>query len=496
MSRFPESPTPVTPSTPVSSSAGPSTSNNHVAAEGSLSRTASTSEPPASSLSAPTLQVDATKPATASSRPLVSVNVEALIQDVMRRGAQKGRDEEEIEAMVQTAARVAQRIAADQTAALQPDTESAFTDAADAVRRLLPYHIFRHPAEDLTGRKGKRKATEEDLLREEIAETKFAIECWKRKTVLERKFRRIRMNEGKRRVPDDQAYFLAQAALEAERVGLTKLNSEYRDAKAELDRIEREKKAAAAAAAPPPPAPATPVAARLPYYLPPAVMTAPISSTFAASPTAYAAQYRNYTYSYSQPFGTPYSYTAPSNTSTSTAPRKATPISRTPTNVPVLQLAPPSAAQPAPQASSFSVPASGATTPVSAAPTTPVASMAPIPVHLPVSSLMSLSALGIVPIPVANAPPADQPQPACVLKGTTHNGTMVSLDINVSALGQAQASGLAVLLSALTATARTGVAAASGPAPATGGTDTSGTATGTNGVSQTASSDTSPTNGG
>ena len=56
--------------------------------------------------------------------------------------------------------------------ALQPDTETPFVDAEDAVRRLLPYHIFQHSKEDLytlTGRKGKRKATEEDLLREEIA---------------------------------------------------------------------------------------------------------------------------------------------------------------------------------------------------------------------------------------------------------------------------------------------------------------------------------------
>lgn len=68
--------------------------------------------------------------------------------------------------------RIAERIAADQTAALQPDAETPFVDAEDAVRRLLPYHIFQHPKEDLlapTGRKGKRKATEEDLLREEIA---------------------------------------------------------------------------------------------------------------------------------------------------------------------------------------------------------------------------------------------------------------------------------------------------------------------------------------
>lgn len=75
---------------------------------------------------------------------------------------------------------------ADQIAALQPDTETPFSDAADAVRRLLPYHIFKHPEEDLrklTGRKGKRKATEEDLIREEIAGSPrvraFYVRCLK-----------------------------------------------------------------------------------------------------------------------------------------------------------------------------------------------------------------------------------------------------------------------------------------------------------------------------
>ncbi|GJE95469.1 hypothetical protein PsYK624_116530 [Phanerochaete sordida] len=502
MSTFPESPAPATPSTPAPSSAGPSASTSHVAAEGSVSRAPSTSDVPASSSSGPTANADATTPATpAAPRPLVSVNVEALVQDVQRRAAQKGRDAAEAEAMAQTAARIAQRIAADQTAALRPDVDAPFADAGDAVRRLLPYHVFQHPAGDLrAAAKGKRKATEEELLRDEMAETRLALQCWRRKAALERRFRRARTNEGKRRAPDDQAYVLAQAALEAEKVELTKLNNEYRDAKAELDRIEREKRAAAAAAAaaaaPPPPAPSTPVAARLPYYPPPGVMATPITSTFAASPAAYAAQYRNYTYPYAQPYGTPYSYTPPATASTSAAPRKATPMSRTPSNVPVLQLAPPSVTYASSQASPTSVPPSGASTPVpptpvapatpapaQAAPAPPAASMAPIPVHLPVSSLVSLSALGIVPVPAANAPPANYPQPACVLRGTTHNGTMLSLDINVAALGQAQASGLAVLLSALSATGRTAAAPATGSAPSTPGPDPgAGPATGSNGV--------------
>lgn len=75
--------------------------------------------------------------------------------------------------------RFASRLAEDQCAALAPDTETPFADQVDVVTRLLPYHVFQQPREDLDAvlqsgsiypsRKGKRKATEEDLLREEIA---------------------------------------------------------------------------------------------------------------------------------------------------------------------------------------------------------------------------------------------------------------------------------------------------------------------------------------
>ena len=76
-------------------------------------------------------------------------------------------------------------------------------------------------------------------------------------------------------------------------------------------------------------------------------------------------------------------------------------------------------------------------------------STSPIPVQLPVTSLSALHALGIVPVPVASVPSPDQPQPAAILKGSTSNGTMLSLDINVSLLQSAQMSGLAILLNSL-----------------------------------------------
>lgn len=71
------------------------------------------------------------------------------------------------------------KLAEDHHAALFPDVDEPFVDQVDVVKRLLPYHVFQLPHEDLDvpvqnrnlhqSHKGKRKATEEDLLREEIA---------------------------------------------------------------------------------------------------------------------------------------------------------------------------------------------------------------------------------------------------------------------------------------------------------------------------------------
>ena len=57
---------------------------------------------------------------------------------------------------------------ADQRAAVEPDYETPFADAHDVVKRLLPYHIFQLPIEE---GKGKGRASEADLAREELAGT-------------------------------------------------------------------------------------------------------------------------------------------------------------------------------------------------------------------------------------------------------------------------------------------------------------------------------------
>jgi hypothetical protein len=115
---------------------------------------------------------------------------------------------------------VAARLANDHAAVLNPDVNTPFTDIEDVIRRLLPYHVYQHPKEDIqaflgvSDRKGKRKAIESDLATEVAglsfmpsdqiiqrlttdAETRFALECAKRKRELEERFRRVRYREGK-----------------------------------------------------------------------------------------------------------------------------------------------------------------------------------------------------------------------------------------------------------------------------------------------------------
>lgn len=72
-----------------------------------------------------------------------------------------------------------------------------------------------------------------------------------------------------------------------------------------------------------------------------------------------------------------------------------------------------------------------------------------IPVQLPVSSLPALHGLGIVPVPAASINSDVQPQPAAVLRGSSANGSMLNLEINVSLLQSSQMSGLAVILNSL-----------------------------------------------
>ncbi|KAJ2918027.1 hypothetical protein MD484_g2405, partial [Candolleomyces efflorescens] len=337
----------------------------------------------------------------------IAQSTPGLPQYVKKPPKVKNRTPEELQIISETAARLsrsplhylikaayhsvrfAARLAQDQAAVLSPDVDTPFQDQLDVVKRLLPYHIFQQPKEDLDTviyGKGKGKAVDYDL-KKEISDTKFALECHKRLEKIRGRWRNIQIREGQRASPDTQAYVLAHAVLEADRGETALLSTELRTARAELERIQKEQRASASAA-------------RVSQFS----ATPTTSVTTTPTQTQY---YRAYPYTYAQPYGNP-----SANATTLTFP--ATPVATTPTY---------SAYQP-----------SGA-----------------IPVQLPVASLPALHALGIVPVPATSLPPEGQPQPPAILRGSSANGTMLTLEINVSLLQSAQMHGLAVILNSLVA---------------------------------------------
>jgi Conserved region of unknown function on GLTSCR protein len=113
--------------------------------------------------------------------------------------------------------RLASRLALDHLAVLYPDVDTPFVDTLDVVHRLLPYHVFQLPRQDLdtlvAGKdKGKGRAIDR-ALHDEIkgrvflliefesfsmsAETKFALECYKRRKSLQDRYNRVKTRAGK-----------------------------------------------------------------------------------------------------------------------------------------------------------------------------------------------------------------------------------------------------------------------------------------------------------
>ncbi|KZV70701.1 hypothetical protein PENSPDRAFT_651285 [Peniophora sp. CONT] len=331
-------------------------------------------------------------------------------------------------------------LVADQRAAVEPDTETPFADAHDAVKRLLPYHIFQLPVED---GKGKGRASEADLAREELAETRFALQCHKRKRALEERFRKARMKPGKRKSPDVMTYWLEAKGLEDDKTDMQALNHELRAARAELDRTERAERdkrasstARAASAAPTPSsaAPATP----------------------STPSTAYAHPYQAYRYPYGQMSpsyntnATPY-YATPASASASTAAHvPSTPATPTPAS-----------AAPTITKTAASPPATPSTSSSTNAMSMP---RGPVPLQLPATSLPRLNQLGIYPAPRSTS--SATPAPSAILVGTIENGRLLNLEINLAALQPTQMTGLAEMLTALTeATRAQGQTEGAGQAP-------------------------------
>ncbi|KAG6820746.1 hypothetical protein H0H93_012392 [Arthromyces matolae] len=319
---------------------------------------------------------------------------------------EKNRTKEELEIIEKGRARLSSLLASDHALVLNPDTDTPFQDTTDVVHRLLPYHVLLQPQEDLEtlrkDLKGKGKAIVTEL-QEEIRETRFAIECHERRDALLKRFRNIQTRQGKvdPLCPPRLAMFLIslpsqRSAPDDQAVLLASLvldveRSETTVLSNELRtaRAEQERRDKEKRLA------ATYHNAGRPLYYPGAI------NATAATPLQ-AQYYRGYPYAYTQVYGTP---------------AQTTP---TPT---------------------FAVPPPPLVTP------TPVQSA--IPVQLPVASLPALHALGIIPVPASSVSSDGQPQPAAVLRGSTSNGTMLSLEINVSSLQSAQMSGLAMVLNSL-----------------------------------------------
>ncbi|KAF9268933.1 hypothetical protein L218DRAFT_984237 [Marasmius fiardii PR-910] len=364
----------------------------------------------------------------------------------------KARTSEENEIKNATSARFLSRLAEDHAAVLNPDVDSPFIDSVDVVKRLLPYHIYLNPREDLRSlvydRKGKSKV---DELRKENEETKYALDCFKRRTNLEKRFRNARIKAGQTPFKEETVV-LDQVVLESERSEMARLSSELRAARAELERLERAKRAASN------PSTSSTSTPRSSYYTPAMPANTP------TGPTAY---YRAYPYAYAQAYGTALA-TAPSISTFAVAPTTVTPVSASthaqapqttsvpaqaqasssaPTTPSVSASVPVSATAPVPTSTPSVPPSAVASTGISTTPSAvPYQAGVAIPVQLPMSSLPALHQLGIIPAPVSGAPTTGQTAPA-VLRGSS--GNMLNLEINVSQLQPAQMSGLALILNSL-----------------------------------------------
>ncbi|KAI5121560.1 hypothetical protein M0805_000741 [Coniferiporia weirii] len=360
-------------------------------------------------------------------------NVQIDTPSLRAQGTRKRRklNKEEDELRNEIAAGVAANLEMDQTLTLYPDADTPFEDEIDVVRRLLPYHIYQHPQHDLDevrGLKGKSKATEIDLLQEEVKETRFALECYRRFSVLKRRMRRARMKPGQHLSPHGQVIALERLVLEADHTVTSALEQELSSARSELDKVLRAQRAAKASSNRMVTTSVQPSTAPLYGYSTP---------TFSASSTPnFSNYYGSYTYPYGQSFLPGVTYTPPMKYSASSIPGAS---SFQASNV----LRPQPAYAPTPTTSSSAEPGSSSTPSVVRPP--PVA----IPLQLPVSSLPALQSLGILPVPKASLPPPTESQPAAVLLGSSNNGNMLSLEINAALLQAPQMSGLAILLSSL-----------------------------------------------
>ena len=204
---------------------------------------------------------------------------------------------------------------------------------------------------------------------------------------------------------------------------MTALSAQLRAARAELEKYNREHR---------------PLTAQTTVR-----STPPVTSTT----YSYTPQYRHYAYPYAQ-YGSNYTQVYPGFATTTPSTTQyqypaITTASATGTNTP-----------------SQTTPTQ--TQPTTATPTTSEALSKPVSLSLPISSLPALHALGIMPVSSLSVPPPGQPQPQAILKGTTANGTVLSLEVNIGLLQATQVSGLALIINAIAAQAVSATSSQSG----------------------------------
>ncbi|TDL24322.1 hypothetical protein BD410DRAFT_786438 [Rickenella mellea] len=383
--------------------------------------------------SAPTQPTMSAQPVVAKAKPS---------NDGPRLPKRRKLDSEEEKIKDHTASAVSLSLFSDHIMALYPDADAPFVDHMDVVSRLLPYHIFQHPKEDLetvSNIKGKGRMTDELPDRDEILGTKLAMKCWKRRQALQERFRRVRIRAGKHNEPHDQAITLANAILDADRSATTYMEQQLNMARSELDRLHKAQRAASAHTH----------KGQSSSTTTPTFITHPFggnSSYPRGPPQGYPAYYNAYTYPYGQ--SNPYAPQASTNTGkSSTAIANKTSSFVTTWN----SASSSTSAQPPSQlgTNTGSIMPTRITQPTQPQAAGNAASPTRIPVSIPVASLPALQAFGILPVPKAALPPPTEPQPPAVLLGSTNGGTTLLLEINVALLQASQMSGLAIILSGL-----------------------------------------------
>jgi len=219
------------------------------------------------------------------------------------------------------------------------------------------------------------------------------------------------------------------------------MNTQLRDARAENERKEREKRVgststSSAPRATPSQSTTMPKATAAPHPMAYAAQT-PYANAYAQYYQSYAAMMASKGYNaagVSSPFATSYAYANYINAHASSL-AAAIPQTFTPSVVPSASL-PSNQGTPASTVSSLSSDAA-------------TIQESPFAVSIPSSALSGLHSIGIYPLPVTSIPPPPSPQPAAILLGMADEGKILNLSIYLSRLDKTQMAGLSVLLRSL-----------------------------------------------